>query len=373
MAPLAKLMWFREREPDTFARVRRWVGVKELLVHRLTGEWVIDVSCASGTGLMSLARQDWDEEALLVAGVRRDQLARIVPSSEVVELASDDIGLPRGTPIVVGAGDGPLANFGLGAVKPGLAACSIGTSGALRLIVEEPGVDSAGRLFCYALLPGRWAIGGAINNGGVVLQWAMRALAPEFKPGSENELLDIAAGVPPGSDGLIMLPYLFSERAPYWDAQASGAYVGLRHFHGRAHLVRAAVEGVCQQLALVLGSMRDAGNEIDEVRATGGFARSPFWRQLLTDVLGLSVAFTQGREGTAFGAALLGMEALGIVDSVDRAVELVRIEETLEPDPGAAATYAEQLPLFARLHDDLGPVFSELDERRGRPGVPPAR
>ena len=367
MAPLPKLMWFRECAPETFAAVRRWVGIKELLVHRLTGEWLIDVSCASGTGLMSLAREDWDDEALAVAGVHRDQLSRIVPSSEILKLETDELGLPRGTPIVIGAGDGPLANLGIGAVKPGVAACSIGTSGALRLMVKEPSVDRAGRLFCYALVPGRWAIGGAINNGGVVLRWAMGALAPELAPGSEQQLLETAAGVAPGSDGLIMLPYLFSERAPYWDAAASGAYVGLRHFHGRGHLVRAAIEGVCQQLALVLESMRAAGNEVREVRATGGFARSALWRQLLTDVLGLPVAFAHGHEGSAFGAALLGMEALGMVDSIDRALDLVKVEQTLEPDPAAAATYAEQLPLFARLHDDLAPVFAALSPEAGPP------
>ncbi|MGN6871672.1 MAG: gluconokinase [Solirubrobacteraceae bacterium] len=372
MAPLPKLAWFKENQPEVFARARRWVGIKELIVHRLTGEWVIDVSCASGTGLMALESQEWDPEALAVAGIGAEQLSRIVPAEQTLPLLADGLGLARGTSLVVGAGDGPLANLGVGAVRPGVAACSIGTSGALRLMVERAVVDQSRRLFCYALTEGRWVIGGAINNGGVVLEWAGSALAPELGPHAEGQLLELAAGVPPGSQGLLMLPYLFGERAPHWSGRAGGAYVGLRNFHGRAHLIRAAIEGVCQQLALVLASMREAGNEVREIRAAGGFARSRIWRQMLTDVLGMAVGFPAGPQGSAFGAALLGMEALGIVDSMDRASELVGLEQTLEPDPGAAAVYAALRPLFAELYDDLAPAFRALAASERAPSAPAA-
>ncbi len=368
MAPLPKMVWFRETAPELFARARRWVGIKELIVQRLTGEWVIDVSCASGTGLMSLDTLDWDHEALTVAGVAAEQLSRIVPGKQVLTLRTDEVGLPRATPLVVGAGDGPLANLGVGAVRPGVAACSIGTSGALRLTVEQSGIDPAGRLFCYALTPSRWVIGGAINNGGSVLEWAGSALAPDLGAHAEDKLLELAAGIPPGSEGLVMLPYLLSERAPQWSALARGAYVGLRHFHGRPHMIRAAIEGVCQQLALVLASMRDAGNEVREIRATGGFVRSQTWCQMLTDALGMPIGFPAGQQGSAFGAALLGMEALGLVDSIDRAADLIQIKRTLEPEPEAAATYAGLRPLFAELYDDLTPAFRRL-AGNGRSGV----
>jgi gluconokinase len=368
MAPLAKLVWLRETQPQLFARVNRWVGIKELLVHRLTGEWAIDCSCASGTGLMSLERLDWDAEALRIAGVDAAALARVVASTETFELAGEAAGLAQGTPLVIGAGDGPLANLGIGAVRPGVAGCSIGTSGALRLIVERAGIDQAQRLFCYALTGERWVVGGAINNGGSVLRWAQDALAPDLGHGSPERLLELAGEVAAGSEGLICLPYLLGERAPQWDAFASGAYVGLRQFHGRGHLVRAAIEGVCQQLSLVLASIRDAGHAVSEVRATGGFTRSALWRQMLTDALGMPVSFAAASEGTAFGAALLGMEALGVVDGIEQAAELVRIEETLEPEPRAAAVYADLLPLFAGLYERLSPAFDALAAiERGEP------
>lgn len=363
MAPLAKLVWFREEEPETFAAARRWVGRKELVLHRLTGEWVVDHSIASGTGLFSLAERDWDAEALEVAGITAELLARPVPTTTALELsaaAAEATGLPAGTPVVVGAGDGPLANLGVGAVKPGVAACSIGTSGALRLTVERPVIDPRRRLFAYDLDADRWVTGGAINNGGVVLEWAGEALAPDLGAHSEDELLALAAEVPAGSDGLVMLPYLLSERAPNWSATPRGAYVGLTRAHGRGHLIRAAVEGVCQQLALVLASLREAGNQVNEIRATGGFARSPFWRQLLADVLGMPIAFPESHEGSGFGAALLAMQALGLVDSIDTAADLVAIAETVQPDPEAAAHYAELLPFFASLYDALEPTFRDL-------------
>lgn len=193
-----------------------------------------------------------------------------------------------------------------------------------------------------------------------MLRWAGAALAPDLGPHAEVQLLELAAGVPAGSEGLVMLPYLLSERAPHWSSLARGAYVGLRHFHGRPHLVRAAIEGVCQQLALVLASMREVGNEVREIRATGGFARSALWRQMLTDALGMPVGFPVGHEGSAYGAALLGMEALGLIDSIDQAADHVRIEQTLQPDPVTAATYTGLLPLFAELYDDLTPAFRAL-------------
>jgi len=336
MAPLAKLCWLREEG----VTAHRWAGVKELVLHRLTGEWAMDHSTASGTGLMALETLAWDEEALDLAGLGAEQLPRLVEATE--RLGSD---------LVAGAGDGPLANLGLGAVRPGVAACSIGTSGALRLMVADPGVDERGRAFCYAFTPGRWTVGGAINNGGVVLEWLHETLSGELE-----ELLAAAAAVPPGSDGLTMLPYLLSERAPHWRAGVHGAYVGLARRHGRGHLVRAGLEGVCQQLAIVLASLRDAGYTIDELRATGGFARSMLFKQVLADTLDMPVGFTAGSEGSAFGAALLGMEALGIVDSIDRAAELVEVVETVTPDPEAAAVHAEQRPRFEALYDALGPT-----------------
>jgi gluconokinase len=348
MAPLAKLVWFREEDPSTFAAARRWVGVKELVVNRLCGTWAIDHSTASGTGLLNLATLDWDAAALDAAGIGPDRLAGLVPATERLALRPDaaaQLGLDPSMPIVIGAGDGPSANLGIGAIAPGIAACSIGTSGALRVTVERPAVDRAHSLFCYALTPGRWIVGGATSNGGVVLRWAGAALAPDLGEHPEEALLALAADVPAGSEGLIMLPYLLGERAPLWSAPTPAAYVGLARHHGRGHLVRAALEGVCQQLRLVLDSIRDAGNEVTAIRATGGFARSALWRQMLADVLDAPVGFAASEEGSARGAAILGLQALGLAERT----EIAEPAQVIEPDPAAAAVYAAQRPTFVAL------------------------
>jgi gluconokinase len=372
MSPLTKLIWLHDQEPKLCERVGHWVGIKDYVLLHMCETLVTDHSMASGSGLMDIHRLAWDDEALRLAGITADQLPELVPTTSVLPSLSAEVakrcGVDQTTPVVVGAGDGPLANLGLGAVHPGVAACSIGTSGAIRVIVERPGVDPLGGVFCYALTEQRWAVGGAINNGGVVLQWAGDTLAPDLGDEPEAELLRVAGEAPVGSGGLIMLPYLLSERAPHWSALPRGAYVGLTREHERRHLIRAAIEGVCQQLSLVLHSVRAAGNEIREVRATGGFARSELWRQMLADVLGLPVSFTTAHEGSSFGAALLGMQALGIVESIDVAADLVEIESTVRPDPFAMATYASMQPVFAELYDALVPAFASL--RRLGPSLP---
>lgn len=362
MSPLVKLMWFAECEPGVFAAARRWVDVKSWVLAHLTGEWVTDHSMASGSGLLALETLDWDPGALALAGIDAGLLPELVPVTHAGALREEEaggLGLEAGLPVVAGAGDGPLANLGLGAVHPGVAACSIGTSGALRVMVEEPAVDSLGRVFCYALTPGRWVVGGAINNGGSVLDWARHALAPDLGD-DPDELLAVAARAPAGCDGLVMLPYLLSERAPHWSPLPRGAYVGLTRGHGREHLVRAALEGVCLQLAIVLDSMRDAGNEVREVRATGGFARSGLWRQMLADALGIEVGFPESHEGSSFGAALLGAEALGLIESWDRAADLVQITDREAPNAADAAVLHDLKPLFASLYDALGPAWATL-------------
>jgi gluconokinase len=210
MAPLPKLVWFREEEPELFARARHWVGIKDYVLWKLLRVLVTDYSMASGTGLMDIHRLQWDPESLDLAGISPDQLPELVGTTTVVpELPPETakaVQLPSETSVVVGAGDGPLANLGLGAVRPGVAACSIGTSGALRVMVEQPTVDEQGRVFCYALTDQRWVVGGAINNGGLVLEWCGDALAPELSAGREDELLRQAGTVPAGADGLSCCP-----------------------------------------------------------------------------------------------------------------------------------------------------------------------
>jgi gluconokinase len=363
MAPVVKLRWYAEEQPELAAAVRHWVGVKEYLFRQLTGELVVDHGVASATGMFHLLHGRWDDEALAYAGVRADQLPQAVPTTAILRLTREGaslLSLDPDTPLVAGSSDGPLANLGLGAIRPGAVACSIGTSGAVRVTADRPHVDDRGRVFCYVLAPDRYVIGGAVNNGGIVLEWFSDTLAPDLVSGGQQALLDLAGAVPAGCGGLLFLPHLMGERAPHWSGQPRGVYLGLTREHRREHLLRAALEGVCLQLAIVLASLREAGADVREIRATGGFSRSSLWRRILAGAFGRPVGFASSPEGSSLGAALLGMAALGMLDSLDQAADLVRVTHTEQPDRTEAEAYARLLPIFDNAYDALVPTFAEL-------------
>ncbi|WP_229074114.1 gluconokinase [Actinoplanes sp. DH11] len=380
MSPLTKLAWWGENDPEVLHGTPRWGGVKELIVAALADEpFLVDLSLASGTGLYDIHSRKWDDEALSIAGVRAGQLAEVVPTVHRLRLRADvasAAGLPRDLPLIIGAADGPLANLGVGATPAGIAAVSLGTSGALRTVVDRPTNDQAGRLFCYALTEDRWVIGGAVNNAGSVVRWAGESFAGGFeRPGAEGEdaderdaaLLEEAAGIIAGSEGLLCLPYLLGERAPWWRPGMRGAYLGLRREHTRPHLVRAAVEGVCQQLALVRDSFDAEGCPVTEIRATGGAVASSLWVSILSSALDLPVAVADTPEGTALGACLLARHALGELPDLDEAAALVPIGRHTTPDPADAAFYRKLRPLVEKSALAVLDVVAELDRLAPEP------
>lgn len=332
MSPLTKLRWFSQHEPELTRSARSWVGLKDVVLLALTGQLVTELSSASGTGLLSIEHRAWDVEALDLAGVRPDQLPPIRSTTASLPLSrgtASRVGLPAGTPVVLGAGDGPLGNLGTGAIRPGIAGLSLGTSGALRLVVDGPRSDPSGRLFCYALTDDAWVVGTAISNGGAVVRWAGSVFAAE-RPGStpdpsrlpvgDAEVLALAEQVEPGSEGLVMLPFLLAERGPLWDADLRGAFLGIRQHHTRGHFVRAAVEGVAFQLATVLDGLDDV-TPVSAIRATGGVFRSALWREVLAGALARPLVVTGGAEGSALGAAALGLVGIQAGDGLEGALE----------------------------------------------------
>ncbi|MEU4623840.1 gluconokinase [Actinoplanes sp. NPDC023801] len=375
MSPLPKLAWWAETDPGTLRGAARWGGVKELIVAALTGgPFQVDLSIASGTGLYDIHARRWDDEAVEIAGVRHSQLAEVVPTTTSLRLSTEitaAAGLDAGTPLIIGAADGPLANLGVGATPAGIGAVSLGTSGALRTVVGVPTADAAGRLFCYALTEDRWVIGGAVNNAGSVVRWAGQTLMPggdgEDADERDAALLEEASRVVAGSEGLLCLPYLLGERAPWWRPGLRGAYLGLRREHGRPHLVRAAVEGVCQQLALVRDSFDAEGHPLTEIRATGGAAASKLWVDVLAAALDLPVTVADVPEGTALGACLLGRHALGELPDLDQAAALVHTGRPVRPDPDDAEFYRRLRPLVEKSALAVLDVVAELDRLAPEP------
>jgi gluconokinase len=365
MTPLTKLMWFARHEPGIWASARWWVGLKDYLLAWLTGTLATELSSASGTGLLDLSTRGWSPVALETSGLSADRLPPILPTTATLSMApaaAAQVGLPAGTPVVVGAADGPLANLGTGAMQPGTACLSLGTSGALRMTTNGPRLDELGVLFSYALTDQVWVVGRAISNGASVLRWGGRSLAPDVvasadAAGADEAVLDLAATVDAGSEGLVMLPFLVAERSPLWAADLHGAYLGLRREHTRAHLLRAAVEGVCIQMRVVLDRV-DSVAHVTSVRATGGAFRSRLWRDVMAAALDRPLQIVEGAEGTALGAAALGLFAIGRAPSLDDAVMELAGPGDLQPAPvgvseDLVATYAHLRAMLPELVDAI--------------------
>ncbi|GAA3407214.1 gluconokinase [Paenibacillus hodogayensis] len=371
MSPLLKLMWLNRYEPELVARTYKFIGIKEFVFAKLFGQCVIDYSLASATGLFNLRRLDWDEEALGVAGVSKEQLSEPVPTTRIMQgLLSPyatDLGLPSDTPFVVGASDGVLANLGGGAFEQGVYAVTIGTSGAVRGTVNEPLTDPQGRLFCYALKEDFWVVGGAINNGGIMFRWVRDQLATqEAEEGRKrgldpyDYLTELASQVTAGSDGLIFLPLLAGERAPYWNANARGVFFGLSLFHDKKHMIRSVLEGVVYRIHSVALALEELGGRTKEIRASGGFARSPFWRQIMADTLGTPVTVPDSIESSGLGAAQLGLLALGEIRDFSSIHDWVRSTVRHEPDAVNHAVYRELTTIYTQVYYQLKEQFDAI-------------
>jgi len=371
MSPLVKLLWLRKHQPEVFARASKFIGIKEYVFHRLFGRYVVDHSTASATGLLHMHTLSWDSLALSTVGIGADRLSEPVPADHreagLPEWAAAQTELSADTPFVVGAADGPLANLGAGAVAPGSWALTIGTSGAVRTTVTAPLADPQGRLFCYALADGLWTVGGAINNGGIMFRWTRDVLATlEAEEGRRKGmdpydfLAELAHEVPPGSEGLVFLPFLLGERAPYWNSNARGVFFGLSMNHGKKHMIRAVMEGVVYRLHSVAGALEELTGSAGEIRASGGFARSPLWRQMLADVLEKPVAVMDSVESSGVGAAYLGFWAMGEFPNLAGIREWTRTTGSHRPDPQSREVYRELTGLYARLYQRLLPEFDAI-------------
>lgn len=371
MSPLTKLLWLRHEQPELFARASKFISIKEYVFFRLFGEYVIDHSMASATGLLHLERLEWDQEALELAGVAPQRLSRLVPTSFRMEgmngQAAEAMGLAASVPFIVGATDGVLSNLGVNAIAPGVVAITIGTSGAIRTVVDRPATDPQGRTFCYALTERHWVIGGAVNNGGMLLRWARNELAAPECVEAERLGVDaydlmtaLAESIRPGSDGLLFHPYYTGERAPLWNADARGSFFGLTMRHTRAHMIRAVMEGVLFNLYTVLQAMEQQMGRPVQLMATGGFARSPLWRQMMADLFGQRVVVPESFESSCLGAVVLGLYAVGRADSLNIVADMVGDTYAHEPQPAAAELYQGLLPIYAGMARKLEAEYAAI-------------
>ena len=351
-----KILWVRNNEPDIFSRARRILLPKDYVRYRLTGDYAVDRAGGSGTLLFDLKRRTWSEEVTSALDI---DPAWLPPTFEgpagtgaVSQAAARATGLAAGTPVVGGGGDQAAQAVGVGAVSPGIVALTLGTSGVVFASSDEAIVEPQGRLhaFCHAV-PSKWHLMGVMLSAAGSLRWFRDALAP----GTAFEaLVAEAETVRAGSEGLLFLPYLTGERTPYPDPLARGAFVGLTVRHSRPHMTRAVLEGVAFGLRDSFELMKEAGlASVEQVRLSGGGARSKLWRQILADVLQTELVTVNTTEGAAYGAALLACVGAGHFGDVEKAVEaFVTTMDRITPGE-AAGVYDEYYKIYRNLYPTL--------------------
>lgn len=369
-----KILWVRENRPDQWQRTRKFLLPKDYIRYKLTGEYASEVSDASGTLLFDVAGRRWSSEMLERLELDPALLPAVYESPEVsgqiTAVVAAELGLKAGTPVVGGGGDQAAGAVGNGIVRSGSVSSTIGSSGVVFAYAEQPARDPGGRVhtFCHAV-PGAWHVMGVTQGAGLSLRWFRDEIAGPVEIAaardSGQDIYDLltqqAASVPPGSEGLIFLPYLMGERTPILDPQARGVWFGLTAAHHRAHLTRSVLEGVAYSLKDSLQILLEMGVAVEEIRASGGGGKSPLWRQIQADTFNREVVTVNASEGPAYGAALLAGVGAGFWPSVAAACDAtIQVTTRTDPDPAAAEVYARYYPIYNELYARLKTLYPKL-------------
>ncbi|WP_454305970.1 gluconokinase [Staphylococcus pasteuri] len=372
MSPLSKIFWMKHEQQSTFDNTAMFADIKTYILYQLFEQYVIDHSMASATGMFNLEQLDWNDDVLNLLGISRSQLPELVPTTHILtgmkKRYATLMGIDENTPVVIGASDGVLSNLGVNSYQQGEVAVTIGTSGTIRTVIDKPRTDEKGRIFCYVLTDEHYVIGGPVNNGGVILRWLRdEILASEVETAKRlgvdpyDVLTQIASRVKPGSDGLIFHPYLAGERAPLWNADARGSFFGLTLSHKKEHMIRAALEGVLYNLYTVYLALIEVMNETpNEIKATGGFAKSEIWRQMMADIFDTQLSVPESYESSCLGACVLGMKALGEIDDFSIIEQMVGTTHEHQPDPNTVDIYQQLVKIFIKISRSLTESYSEI-------------
>jgi gluconokinase len=360
MSPLCKLIWFREHQPALMEKAFKFLSIKEYIWHKLFDEYAIDYSIASSTGLFNIISLKWHSQALELAGVTEAKLSKLVATDYVrsgSELNDQTLIDFTTTHFVIGASDGCLANLGSFATEPGVAALTIGTSGAVRVASRTPIVNYPAMTFNYILDKEYFICGGPVNNGGSVIQWLLKNVFEESELTEEvyNQFFESISKVQPGSEGVVFLPYLSGERAPIWDSDSCGTFFGLRLRHSKPQLARAVLEGVCFALNDVLQVVQNSADAITQINISGGFVQSEVWMQMLADITGKKLVLVQKEDASAIGAVFLAAKTLHLDLSFAGTAP-----QSIIPNAVNHEHYRKIFPIFKELYHSLSPLMKKL-------------
>jgi xylulokinase len=368
-----KILWLRQHEPKVYEKTKHILLPKDYIRYRLTGDYATEVSDASGTLLLDVVNRRWSDRLLELLEIDRSLLPRMHESPQVTGTltpgAAEELGLSAGTPVVGGGGDQAAGAVGNGIVSTGIVSATLGTSGVVFAHSDHPTRDPQGRVhtMCHAV-PGKWCVFGCMLSAGGSFQWFRNNLAAAEVAEARKKKIDPytllirqAQKAPPGSEGLQFLPYLTGERCPYPDPHARGGWIGITARTTRPMLIRALLEGVTFGMRDALGIMQGMQIPISQIRASGGGARSEFWRQLQADIYRKPIVTINAAEGPAYGAALLAGVGTGVWSSVEQAAACcIKETKTLNPNQKLAELYDRSYAVYSKLYGDLKERFAEM-------------
>lgn len=362
MAPVYKLLWIQEEMPELFAQVQKWIGIKEYIIWRLTGKMMTDTTMAAGTGLLNLNNLSWDEDLLSQITLEKEKLPILDKPETVVGGIIPNyiqkLGLTDQTKIILGASDGYLSTIGVGVLNDKSFALNIGTSGAVRVIASKAIVDSENRFFCYPVDKKHYLLGGPVNNGGIVFEWARKTI---FGPDQTDEdFINVAESVPAGSNGLIFHPYLGGERAPIWNAQARGSFIGLTRNHTKPQMARSVLEGIVFNLLGAARGLREKIGEPEALRVTGGFVKSDFVRQLIADIFNLPVIIIKNDQSGTLAAMFLAQVGMKREANLEKIVKKIDESNVYFPNPKNVAVYQDIIPIYREVEHDLDQSYEKI-------------
>jgi len=367
MSPLNKITWIKNNDKERFKQAKKFLSIKSYIIQQLTGEYVMDFSIASATGLLNIHTWEWEGDALKHAGITADKLPSLVPvfysSAKLRKEYQSSLGLPAKVKIIAGSSDGCLATLGGGIWGEGKATITIEDSGAVRVMGKKVLKDEKQRFFNYLLTENNYVSGGPTNNGGAVFEWFAKQFG-DFKrafdlEGCMEHLIDDASKVPVGSAGLLFLPYLQGERAPIWNANAKGVYFGLNIKHEQQHFVRATIEGILYAIYSI-GKTLEEHRTINSLCVNGRFASFPFWAQMIADIFNKPVNTKSDSDSVAVGAFLLSATEIGIYKNLDEAAKTVELPETYLPTRHHHNVYMKHYAIFERLSWKLFDEFEAI-------------
>lgn len=369
MSPLNRITWMRNKDKERFSAAKKFLAIKTYIIQQLTGEYVVDHSIASATGLFNIHQLQWEPDALACAGIAKEQLADVVSvfysPKKLKKEYQTSLGLDGKVKIIVGSSDGCMATLGAGVWGDGKATVTMEESGAVRVAGKAPLQDDQQRLFNYILTEGNYVSGGPTNNAGSVFEWYAKQFG-DFKKAFDLEdcmenLINDASKVPAGAGGLIFLPYLQGERAPIWNANARAVYFGLNIKHEQQHFVRATIEGIMYAFYSI-GKVLEEHCSIKSLSVNGTFASYPFWTQMIADVFNKPV-FTKknaGPDSVACGGYLLSATEMGLYKDLDAAAQKVKLLESFQPQAQNNAVYMKHYAIFERLSTKLFDEFKAI-------------